>query len=280
MINFRANHRKVFLGESGGRMTAIVSSANPHDGSSAHSNVALQITGPIARDIVFTEGAVALFSGGKIGRAPDPRDTTIGTGGDGLAEVVLLTENRIEEAILETIGECSKGDDLWLAMFYLSDRDVVQALLGAAARGVRLRLVLDPNRDAFGYEKKGIPNRPVASELVKKSGGAIAVRWYDTQGEQYHSKMVYAQRANGRATVILGSANLTRRNLDNYNLELDVMVSARADAPPMKDIRDYLERVWSNRGGHYTVEYESFADNSAIRTMIYRFQEFTGLCSF
>ncbi len=280
MLNFKANHRKVSLSESGGNLTSIISSANPHDGSSAHSNIALQITGAIGRDIFFTEGAVARFSGGEIGPGPKSRGITADTSGDGTAAVVLLTESRIEEAILETIGECGEGDDLWLAMFYLADRHVVEALLEAAERGARLRLILDPNRDAFGYEKNGIPNRPVAHELVKKSGGAVAVRWYDTQGEQYHSKMVYAERADGRATVILGSANLTRRNLDSYNLELDVMVSAGADRPPMKDIRDYLERIWDNRDGLYTVAYEAYADDSRIRTMIYRFQEFTGLCSF
>ena len=165
-------------------------------------------------------------------------------------------------------------------MFYLSDRDVIEALLGAAERGARLRIILDPNRDAFGYEKNGIPNRPVAHELVGKSEGAVAIRWYDTRGEQFHSKMVYAEKTDGSATVVLGSANLTRRNLDGYNLELDVMVSAEAGAPLMKEIRDYLERVWNNRDGLYTVAYETFADDSAIRTMIYRFQEFTGLCSF
>jgi hypothetical protein len=58
------------------------------------------------------------------------------------------------------------------------------------------------------------------------------------------------------------------------------MVSARADLPPMKNIRDYFERVWNNRDGLYTVAYETYADDSTIRAMIYRFQEFTGLCSF
>jgi hypothetical protein len=48
----------------------------------------------------------------------------------------------------------------------------------------------------------------------------------------------------------------------------------------MKDIRDCLEMIWNNRDGLYTVGYESFADDSALRAMTYRFQEFTGLCSF
>jgi hypothetical protein len=41
-------------------------------------------------------------------------------------------------------------------------------------------MILDPNKDAFGLEKSGIPNRPVAAELVElnrqvplKSAGTI-----------------------------------------------------------------------------------------------------------
>ena len=33
--------------------------------------------------------------------------------------------------------------------------------------------ILDPNKDAFAREKSGVPNRPVAYELVKKSKGKI-----------------------------------------------------------------------------------------------------------
>ena len=43
MLNFKANHRKVFVADSADGPVTIVSSANPHDASSAHSNVALLI---------------------------------------------------------------------------------------------------------------------------------------------------------------------------------------------------------------------------------------------
>ena len=33
--------------------------------------------------------------------------------------------------------------------------------------------ILDPNRDAFGRQKDGVPNRPVANELVTASGEKI-----------------------------------------------------------------------------------------------------------
>ena len=43
LLNFKADHRKVILGDDGkGGITGIVTSANPHDASSLHSNVALR----------------------------------------------------------------------------------------------------------------------------------------------------------------------------------------------------------------------------------------------
>ena len=168
----------------------------------------------------------------------------------------------------------------WLAMFYLADRDIVAALLEAAAEGVKVKVILDANRDAFGYEKSGIPNRQVAGELVEESGGRVEVRWYRTEGEQFHSKMLFADRADGRSVVILGSANLTRRNLDTYNLELDIAVTGGGETAPMTDIRDYLERIWGNRDGLFTTDYAAFAEDSPTKTLLYRFQEFTGMCSF
>ncbi len=52
-----------------------------------------------------------------------------------------------------------------------------------------MRVLLDPNKDAFGFEKSGLPNRQVASELIAASDGAIKLRWYRTHGEQFHAKL-------------------------------------------------------------------------------------------
>src|SRR5262249_33110342 len=46
LLNFKADHRKVILGDDGkGGLTGIVTSANPHDASSLPSNVALRASG-------------------------------------------------------------------------------------------------------------------------------------------------------------------------------------------------------------------------------------------
>ncbi len=87
--------------------------------------------------------------------------------------------------MLDAIDGTRNGDAVRIAMFYLSDRKIVESLLRAAGeRNVIVQLILDPNRDAFGRSKDGVPNRPVANELVTKSGGNVQVRWYRTHGEQ------------------------------------------------------------------------------------------------
>ena len=276
LMNFKANHRKTLVADRDGELVGLVSSANPHDGSSAHHNVALEFSGPAAGDLLASEAAVCGWSGQPMPEWPwaaggDPD-------GDGPVRVRILTENAIARACLELIRESQPGDRLDLAMFYLSSRPVIQALVRAHARGVRIRVLLDPNKDAFGIEKNGIPNRPVGKELVR---AGIAVRWAQTHGEQFHSKLIRLRPVVGPDTVMLGSANYTRRNLDNYNLETCVQLQGPADAGVFGDIDGYLELVWSNVGGRgISTEYSHYADDSFLRYWLYRFQEATGLSTF
>ncbi len=129
---------------------------------------------------------------------------------------------------LRNIGSTDVGDTIDVAMFYLSERDVIRALIAAAKRGVAVRVILDPNKDAFGRTKNGIPNRSVATELGAAADGAIKVRWFRTHGEQFHSKLV-AIRTDKEFWFTLGSANLTRRNIDDFNLEANLAASVPPD---------------------------------------------------
>ena len=45
-------------------------------------------------------------------------------------------------------------------------------------------------------------------------------------------------------------------------------------------VSDYFERLWSNHGGHFSVPYEAYTDDSWVKRVIYRLQEFSGLSSF
>jgi phosphatidylserine/phosphatidylglycerophosphate/cardiolipin synthase-like enzyme len=191
-----------------------------------------------------------------------------------------LTESKIKEALLQAIEGTRIGEEIFLAIFYFSDRDLIHALLKADQRGVNIRLIMDPNKDAFGYEKIGIPNRQVARELRKKSDARIKIRWYDTRGEQFHTKLAYIAHHNGPSRVILGSANFTRRNLDDYNLESDVQVIAPGSSIFVQDAKTYLERIWNNLDASYSLDYAAYADDSILKYLIYRFQEWSGLSSF
>lgn len=79
-------------------------------------------------------------------------------------------------------------------MFYIANRDIINALHDATDRGVNVRLILDPNKTAFGNTKTGLPNVPIASELIKDEG--ISIRWYETEDEQYHTKLMYIKKDN------------------------------------------------------------------------------------
>ena len=215
LLNFKANHRKVIIGDDGkGGITGIVTSANPHDASSLHSNVGLKLSGAALSPLLESELALANDAGWRRSwEIPEVTASAIASP-ESTARVQVLTEGEIRAAIVRNFAGARVGDSIDIAMFYLSERSVIQALLDAAKRGVAVRVLLDPNKDAFGRTKNGIPNRSVATELAAASDGAIKVRWFRTHGEQFHSKLV-AMRTATEFWFTLGSANLTRRNLED-----------------------------------------------------------------
>lgn len=285
LLNFKADHRKVLLADDGkDGITGIVSSANPHDASSLHSNVGLKVSGAALQPLLESELALARSSGWRSQgwEPPTPAPAPPVTNPAELARVQVLTEGEIGSAIVRNFSGARVGDSIDIAMFYLSERNVVDALIAAAKRGVAVRVILDPNKDAFGRTKNGIPNRSVATELAGASDGAIKVRWFRTHGEQFHSKFV-SLRTQDEYWFTLGSANLTRRNLDNYNLEANVGVSVPPNSELAATINAWFEMLWTNHGPpdlEYTSEFGTYADPSQGTYWLYRFMEATGLSTF
>lgn len=289
LANFKANHRKVIITDGpDGALHGLVMSANPHDASSGHSNVALRIRGPALAPLLASEVAIAHFSGWR--GAPLPSVTgasanaheSAGAGTPAVGRVRIVTEEAIADALVAQLQACAAGDAIDIAMFYLSDRDVLGALHDAAARGAFVRVLLDPNKDAFGREKNGIPNRPVATELVAASDGAIRVRWVRTHGEQFHAKLA-AIRGREGYWLTLGSANFTRRNLDDYNLEANVIVETPRESPLETTVLAWFDGLWSNRapaGVEYTADFGAYADPGQLNYWGYRFMEATGISTF
>ena len=157
LLNLKANHRKTLVVDSGDDWVGLVASANPHDGSSAHGNVALRFRGPAALDLLRSERAVVAMSGAAW---PQPlisiKPSTLPAGLADGTQVQILTEGRIRDALLASVASAKPGDRLDIAVFYFSHRGLVKEVAAAQQRGVKVRVLLDPNEDAFGRKKNGI----------------------------------------------------------------------------------------------------------------------------
>jgi cardiolipin synthase A/B len=262
LLNIKANHRKVIATEK----TAIISSANPHDASGFHSNIAFQIEGNIISDLLKSEQAT-LAVGGKFPKYN--KDTKE----KGNIAVQLLTEGKIYKHLLDELDSTVDGDEVWIGMFYLADRKVVESIERAAERDVKVFLILDPNQNAFGSEKIGLPNLPVAAELEKKDHKNIIIRWYHTKKEQYHSKLIYLKKEE-HSVFIGGSANFTERNLNDFNLETDIKITAPVNSTISKAVEGYFHRIWNNTNGIYTVNYNRYQDDLPVfKYIAYRIQK-------
>jgi len=299
LLNFKANHRKLLVTDvSGAELHGWVSSANAHDGSSAHRNVAVRFDGAAVLDLIDGERALLAMSGaarelaaldaslsmllagsaevGLQAIAPEPVASELGNSHESLL-VRVISESVIHDTILSGINATKPRDTIDIAMFYLSERQIITALKAASLRGVRVRLLLDVNNDAFGRKKNGVPNRPVAAELHK---AGVSIRWCSTQGEQCHAKWLHIAKQESHHFV-LGSANYTRRNLLDLNLETNISISAASLHPIVAQMNDFFEQQWNNRDGKtYSTTYEEFADDSVWLSIQYRIMEHTGLSTF
>jgi phosphatidylserine/phosphatidylglycerophosphate/cardiolipin synthase-like enzyme len=279
LLNFKANHRKLIVTDETKNgvqnLVSLVTSANPHDGSSSHSNVAVQVRGTLAEDILDSEKRVIELAGNTfIKPTITPSDAKQGN-----IDVKLITDKAILDEVITTITATKKGDSVDLLMFYLSERHIIKALIDASKRGVIVRIILDPNKDAFGKQKNGIPNREVADTLVTESGNKISIRWCNTHGEQCHAKMLIVKTVNNHS-LILGSANFTRRNIGGYNLESDVALHSAIAYPVWQQATIYFDGLWNNTHGTFSADYAMYQDISKWKKVIAWIMENTGLSTF
>lgn len=297
--NLKADRRNVLIADDGrGGLTGIVSATELSAAGAADSNIAMQLAGPVLARLLESEIAIARFSGwtGVLGppaesasrtaAAPPGRDPQARRLRDAAAissiDLSILTEGAFRDALIGRILAAQSGDAIDVAAFYLSDRAVIEALLAASRRGAAVRLILDPGEDPFGRSGAGIPNRSVADELLAASDGAVKVRWYRTHGERFGARLVLI-RGPQRAWIAVGSADLTRRSLEDYDLDADAALAVPSGSALAEQAREYFETLWSNRAGlgiEYTADVGVYADASQLDYWRYRLMEATGLSLF
>lgn len=271
LLNVKANHRKTIVTDK----AAIVTSGNPHDASGLHGNVALKVTGSVLNDILEAEEAVVRYTnGGSLPRAHVEKEH------DGDYAVQYLTEKKIHDALLGDIAAAEKGDTIRMGMFFIAMPDIVEAIVDASNRGVHVQMILDPNENSFGNEKSGLPNRPVLQKMMGETDGKLDIRWYNTVVGQYHTKLIVIQTKQ-ETYITNGSANLTDRTLNNYNLEANLRVIAPNDSELSKEIDAYFNRLWMNEDALYTLDFEEYQDSfTFFQRGIYRLQELLKLTTY
>ena len=117
----------------------------------------------------------------------------------------------------------------------------------------------------------------MAHELVSNSSGNTTVRWCDTHGEQCHSKLLLIERTD-QTILLQGSANYTKRNLHNYNLETNVIITGSPNEQIFTDSTTFFDTQWNNENGvFYSTDYATYQNKSRYQTGSYKIKEFTGL---
>ncbi|MEG1642016.1 MAG: phospholipase D-like domain-containing protein [Synergistaceae bacterium] len=270
LLNLKANHRKTLCTDKG----AIVSSANPHDPSFYHSNVAVFIESDMINDIIESERAVAKFSGIDIPKFEYKAEEKLLSDN----KIRLLTDGAIGEGLKENIDKAEKGDTINIGIFYISEFELLSKLGEASHRGANVKIIADPNKDAFGMKKNGRPNREALTKL-KTNVPNVEIKWYNTTGEQYHAKIALFEFEDSN-TIILGSGNYTRRNIDAYNMESDVEIRTSKNSEISQNVTAYFDMIWNNKNGIYTVNFDKFKKESKISYLFYIVQEALGLCSW
>jgi hypothetical protein len=183
--------------------------------------------------------------------------------GVGSIDARFLTEGGIESALLDAIAAAGMDDRICIAVDNLSDRRIIAAALHAAARGARVQLLLARNR---------MPNRAVAGEVLRRGGGRIEVRWYQVSGAPRPKLLIVQHRTD--LWMNWGSANFTRRNLGDLNLEASVELRMPARSAPARAVSDYFAKAWAGAAA------DTDAEESAADYWRYRLAEASGLSSF
>jgi len=136
-------------------------------------------------------------------------------------------ETEIRTATLEIIENATKS--VVIEHAYFSDDKVIEAVKRAAARGVKVEVILPKIPDTHLYANMATINRLLDSE----SGKAPRVLLYPHMS---HAKVIMT---DGRI-VALGSANLTPRSMLTSK-EITLFVHGVSTSPFIRELREQLE---------------------------------------
>jgi hypothetical protein len=259
MRNFKADQRQLVVADDGAG--GWIASMEPSRGAPAGA-AGLVLHGSLARAMIAGELQIVAWSTEDDRLPSSPRMEGRGVGS---IDARFLTEGAIEGALLEALSAAANGDQICMAVQNLSDRRLIAAMSRAATRGAHLQVLLARNP---------MPNQAVAGELLGEAGGRIEVRWYPAGYAVPHSGLLLV-RHGPDVWMNFGSADFTRRNLGDLNLEAAIELRMPVRSAPARAAALYFAEQWSGASAD-----AQFAQASMTDYWRYRFAEATGLSSF
>ncbi len=183
---------------------------------------AIGIRGPAARQLLFAFARAWNYCvhGGRIGRAE--YRSNLREGAFGVLASVPTTHSPLRPFLKDLLGNAKHSIDMTMA-YFAPDDDLVNALLRAANRGARVRLMLPSRSDVHALL---IAARSFYERLMD-----AGVEIYERQSVILHAKTM---TVDGRTSVI-GSTNLDSRSIE-FNLELSAIVRNAEFAEQMKEL--------------------------------------------
>jgi cardiolipin synthase len=244
--NHKADQRRLLVTDDGaGGWVSLLSAPG--------GDLAVQITGDLARDIAASELKIAAWSSSDDRLPAPPRAAPHGPGS---IDARFLTEGAIRGSILEALGTATAGDEVGLAAPRLSDRRVIDAALRAAARGAHVRVLLDPG---------AAPNGAVGGELERGGNGNIELRWRMRPSPATASLAFVARRGELWATA--GAAEFTRPSLDDIDLESAIELRLPLHAAAARALESHFDATWGDGAAYARYAVESTADYWRYRFM-------------
>ena len=261
-LNNKADERQLIVADDGtGGWLSLIMSAPPLANPLVDTNAGLLVRGNLARDIIASERGVAAWS------TDDDRLPAVPPMGDhgvGSIDARFLTEGAVATALHEVINLTVSGDSVSLMARALNDRSTLDALTRAAARGVHLQLLLDP--DVPGTQA-------AAAELLHEGAGDIGIRWQ--AGASRREARYALVRHRNDAWIEMGSANVTRRDLSDFNLTAGIELHIPGRSSQARAAADLFGKAWAG-----AAPYAIHADASRDAYWRYRLEEATGLGIF
>jgi hypothetical protein len=250
--NRKFDRRRLLVADDGaGGWSSLVSAA---------PDLAVQITGGLARDIAASELAIAAWSSGD-DRLPVPPRAALR--GPGSIDARFLTEGAIRGAMIDALGAAASGDEVALSAARLSDRGLIGAVLRAVRRGAHVRVLLDAG---------AAPNFPVAAELTR-GGGNLELHWRVPPAPASASLALVTHR--GELSASVGASDFTRPSLDDINLESAIELRLPGRAAAAQALESRFAEEWSAGAA-----YARYAADSQADYWRYRFEQAAGLAAF